>query len=317
MEGQPGTSRSRRRVATLANLNLEHLEPRQLMAANPAQVGFQESGASGTATLYITGTNKADVIKIDDNGTASVGNITVTLGNGNVYTTKSGIAQIEVLGKGGDDQVSYNLEGDLVAPRVVLVDLGAGNDKFTDNLAGAINSASGLDLEVYGDAGNDTMSTVQTGATLLGKATVYFDGGAGNDNLAYNGSGMIAAGASLSPEFSGDAGNDTIRSNYAGQINGNYMYNLTADGGSGNDTITDNVAVAAGSTGSVGSASATPAAIEGGSGNDTIQYAVAVDPAAPQASVYAVAIGGTGKDTISRTSNVTTDASNEKTTLLT
>lgn len=311
---QQGTGRNRRKVAAIANL--ECLEARQLMAANPAQVGFQEDGTSGTATLYITGTNKADVIKIDDNGTGSTGNITVTLGNGNVYTTKSGVAQIEVLGKGGDDQVSYNLNGDLVAPRVVLVDLGAGNDKFTDNLTGAINSTTGFDLEVYGGAGNDTMTTNQTGATLLGNATIYFQGDAGNDTLSYNGSGQVASGASLNPEFSGGAGNDTIQSNYAGVINGNYLYNLAADGGAGNDNIVANVALAAGSTGSVGSALATPAAVEGGAGNDTIRFAVAVDPTASQPKVYAVAVGGTGKDIVSRTANVATDAGNEKTTIL-
>ena len=314
MEDGAGSRRNRRKVVAITNM--ERLEGRRLMTTAAAQVGFQESGTSGAATLFITGTNKADIIKIDDNGTGSAGNIIVTLGNGNVYATKSGIAQIELLGKGGDDQVSYNLDGDLVAPRVVLVDLGAGNDKFTDNLTGAINGASGLDLEVYGNTGNDTMTSNQTGATLLGNATTYFEGDDGNDTLSYSGSGLIASGASVNPEFSGGGGNDTIRSNYAGLIVGNYMYNLTADGGSGNDNIAVNVAIAAGSTGSVGSALGTPAAITGGSGNDTIRFVVAADPAATQAKVYAVAVGGTGKDTVSRTAAVASDASDEKITLL-
>ncbi len=147
-------------VAAIANL--ECLEGRQLMAASPAQVGFQEDRPAGTDTLIITGTNKADVIRIDDNGTSAAGNITVTLGTGNVYTTQTAVAQIDLVAKGGDDQVTYNLNGNLVTPRVVLADLGAGNDKFTDNLTGAINDPTGLDLEVYGDAGNDTMTTNQT-----------------------------------------------------------------------------------------------------------------------------------------------------------
>ena len=304
----------RRKLAALAHL--EALEGRQLMAANAAQVGFQEDASTGTNTLIITGTNKADVIRIDDNGTGAAGAITVTLGTGNVYTTKSAIAQIELVGKGGNDQVSYNLNGDLVSPRVVLVDLGDGNDKFTDNLNGAINSTTGLDLEVYGDAGNDTMTTNQAGATLQGNAVVYFQGDAGNDTLSYNGTGLIAAGASFSPEFSGGAGNDTIRSNYSGVVNGYYMYNLTADGGAGNDNITANVHVGAGSTGSVGSSASTPAAVDGGAGNDTIRFAVNVDPAATQNQVYAVAVGNTGKDVVTRTANVTNDATNDKSSLL-
>ena len=316
MDGKRGTSRgSRRKIAAIADL--ERLEGRQLMAASPAQVGFQEDASTGTETLIITGTNKADVIRIDDNGTNAAGNITVTLGTGNVYTTRTAVAQIDLVAKGGDDQVTYNLNGNLATRRVVLVDLGAGNDKFTDNLTGAMSDPTGFDLEVYGDAGNDTMIDNNTATVLAGNPVVYFQGDAGNDTLTHNTTGLIAAGASLSPESSGGAGNDTIKSNYSGVIDGYYMYNLAADGGAGNDTITTNVRIAAGSTGSVGSAAAAPAAVQGGAGNDTIRFAVAVDPAATQANVHAVAIGNTGKDTVSRTANVATDASNEKTTLLT
>ena len=315
MSSSWGTGRKpRRKFAALANL--EGLEGRQLMAANAAQVGFQEDASNSVNTLFITGTNKNDVITINDDGTGNAGNITVTVGNGNVYTAKAAVGEIALLGKGGNDTVVYNLNGDLVAPRVVLADLGAGNDKFTGNLVGAINSTSGLDLEVYGSAGNDTMTTNQVGSTLVGNAVVYFQGDAGNDRLTYNGIGQIAAGASFSPEFSGGAGNDTIQSNFAGVINGYYMYNLTADGGAGNDKITNLVTVGAGSTGSVGSSSSTPAAIDGGAGNDTIQFAVNVDPAATQAQVFAVAYGNKGKDTVTRTANVTDDTSNEKSSLL-
>ena len=310
-----GMSRKpRRKVAALSSL--EVLEGRQLMTAKAAQVGFQEDASDGVNTLFITGTNKNDVITINDDGTGNAGNITVTVGNGNVYTAKAGVGEIALLGKGGNDTVVYNLNGDLLAPRVVLADLGAGNDKFTDNILGAINSGSGLDLEVYGSAGNDTMTTNQVGSTLVGNAVVYFQGDAGNDRLTYNGIGQIAAGASFSPEFSGGTGNDTIQSNFAGVINGYYMYNLTADGGAGNDKINATVTVGAGSTGSVGSSSSTPAAIDAGAGNDTIQFAVNVDPAATQAQVFAVAYGNKGKDTVTRTANVTDDPSNEKSSLL-
>ena len=304
----------RRRVAAITSL--EALEGRQLMTAKAAQVGFQEDASNGVNTLFITGTNKNDVITINDDGTGNAGGITVTVGTGNVYTAQAGVGEIALLGKGGNDTVVYNLNGDLVAPRVVLADLGGGNDKFTGNLQGAINSSTGLDLEVYGSAGNDTMTTNQIGSTLVGNAVVYFQGDAGNDKLTYNGIGQIAAGASFSPEFSGGAGNDTIQSNFAGVIDGYYMYNLTADGGAGNDKIMTNVTVGAGSTGSVGSSSSTPAAIDAGAGNDTIQFAVTVDPAATQAQVFAVAYGNKGKDTVTRTANVTDDTTNEKSSLL-
>lgn len=309
-----GKRTQRRRL--IAPAGLECLEGRQLMAAGAARVGFQEDASTGTNTLIISGTNKADVITIDDNGTGAAGAITIRVGTGNTYTTQSAIAQIELVGKGGNDQVTYNLNGDLTSSRVVLVDLGAGNDRFTTNLNGAINNANGLDLEVYGDAGNDTMAANQPGATLLGNAVVYFEGDAGNDKLSYSGSGLIASGASFSPEFSGGAGNDVINSNYGGLINGYYMYNLTADGGAGNDVINVGTLVVAGSTGSVGSAATSPAAVQGGAGNDKITYKVAVDPAATQGLVYAVALGNAGKDTVGRTANVQVDLTSEKTSLL-
>ena len=146
----------------------------------------------------------------------------------------------------------------------MLVDLGAGNDHFTGNIAGNVNTANGLDLEVYGRAGNDSITVNQTGQTLAGAFVPYMEGDAGNDTLVYNGTGTIAANASVTPEFSGGAGNDNIKATYSGVIQGNYIYNLSADGGPGNDNVIENVTALAGSTGSVGTSSATPAAVEGG-----------------------------------------------------
>ena len=91
------TEKPRRKLAVLAHL--EALEGRQLMAANAAQVGFQEDASTGTNTLIITGTNKADVIRIDDNGTGAAGAITVTLGTGIGYTTKSASKQSDVVAR--------------------------------------------------------------------------------------------------------------------------------------------------------------------------------------------------------------------------
>ena len=308
-ESKLGMTR-RRRVASAPRL--EHLEGRRLMTAAPTQVGIKEMAASGYNELKISGTNKADVITINDNGSTAAGNVTVTLGNGTTYTSQSAISVIEVAGAGGDDNVTFNLTGDIVSAQSVLVDLGAGNDHFTANIAGNINTANGLDLEAYGDAGNDSMTVNQTGQTLAGAFVPYMEGDAGNDTLVYNGTGNIAAGASVTPEFSGGAGNDNIKATYSGVIQGNYIYNLSADGGAGNDNIAEDVNVLAGSTGMVGTNSTTPAAVEGGAGNDNVRFAVAVDPSDTTFQVNGVAMGNAGKDTVSRTSNITGDKSNEK-----
>jgi hypothetical protein len=311
-----GRARAVRRRRVAAGRGLEPLEGRRLLSAGGAQVGFREITSKGATALVITGTNRADFIAITDNGTAAPGNVTVALGDGRTYTSQAAITEVEVLAKGGDDQVSYTLAGDLTSYRAVLVDLGAGNDQFSANLAGAIANSDGLDLQVNGDSGDDTLTATQAGATEDGTAFVYLDGGSGNDTIAYNGTGVVATGATLVPGLSGGSGNDTIASNYSGQVNGTYTYNLAIDGGAGNDDLTDNIHVAAGSVGSVGSAGGTPAAVLGGPGNDQIHFNVAVDPSATQALVNAIAVGGPGKDVVQRTANVQGDSSNESDTVV-
>jgi serralysin len=295
---------------------LEYLESRRLLAAIGARVSFREITTKGTTELLVSGTNKPDVINVNDDGTGNAGNVTIRLGDGTTYTSQAAISVIEVLGKGGNDQVTYSLNGNLNSPRSVLLDLGAGNDQFTAAIAGDINDSVGLDLEVYGDAGNDTMMIRQTGSMLSGTFVPYLDGGSGNDSLTYSGTGSIASGAALVPGLSGDAGNDTINANYSGQINGNYIYNLTISGGAGNDSISDVVNVAAGSSGTVGSSAQVPAVVEGGVGNDHIVFAVNVDPSVASSQVFAWVVGGPGKDTIQRTSSVETDRSNENDTMI-
>jgi hypothetical protein len=295
----------------------EMLEGRQLLTASAAQVGIQEGTSNGAVDLIITGTNKADVININDNGTGNAGNITVTLGNGTTYTSQGAVSVIAVEGKGGNDQVTYSLTGDLVDSRTVLVDLGAGNDQFTANVTGAINNTTGLEIEAYGDGGNDNLSFNQTGPTLQGTFFPYLDGGTGNDTLNFQSTGNINAGASVSPGLSGGAGNDALTSNYSGVVDGNYIYNLEINGGAGNDVINDTANIAAGSTGTVGTDATTPAVVEGGAGKDHINFAVNVDPLATLTQVNGIAIGGQGKDVVQRTANVLGDASNETDSVLT
>ncbi|MHC5537154.1 hypothetical protein ACYOEI_02830 [Singulisphaera rosea] len=299
--------RNRKHVAPC----LESLEGRRLMTAGVSQPQVTEGTVNGVPILLVTGTNKADIININDNGTDAVGNITLTFGDGRTYTTQTAVSLVQVQAKGGNDQVNYTLTGDLVIPRTVQVSLGAGNDQFTADLAANINNPVGLNLEAYGNAGNDTMAVKQSGSTLAGTLNPYLEGDAGNDKLSFASVGTVAAGASLSPAFSGGGGNDTLTSNYMGQINGNYIYNLAMDGGAGNDTLTNIIQVGANSTGTIGTSSALPAIVEGGSGNDTINYGIFVDPTATQAQVFASAFGGAGRDTVERTSNVQNDATNE------
>jgi hypothetical protein len=299
-ESKTGIAR-RRRALTAPNLEL--LEGRRLMAAAASSVGIKEVTQKGYTELDVMGSKMGQSITINDNGSTAPGNVTVSVTNGQSYVSQGDISVIKVQDGSGPDNVTYNLTGTLTAPQSVLINLGAGSNQFTGNIAGAINTSNGLDLEVYGGAGNDNMVVNETGAVEAGAFVPYLQGGAGRNALTFNGTGNIAAGASISPEFAGGPGSDTIVSNYSGQIDGNYMYNLSVGAGSGTENISDNVLVGAGSTGTVGSSATSPAAIKAGKGNDTIRFAIASDPTST-AQINAAILVGSGKDVITRSSNV-------------
>jgi len=299
-ESKSGPTR-KRRVSKAPGL--EVLEGRRLMAAALSQASIKEVTMKGYTELVIKGTNHGDTMTINDNGSNAPGNVTVSLANGTTYTTKAGVSVVQLQGGSGSDNVTFNLTGTLTSAQSVLLNLGNGNNQFTGNIPSAIDASAGLDLEVYGGTGNDTEVVNQTGATTLGAFVPYLSGGGGKNVLTYNGTGNIAANASVSPEFAGGSGTDTITSNYSGQVLGNYMYNLSAVAGSGTEKIAENVYLAAGSTGTVGYSATQPAAIKAGKGNDTIYFNIQSDPTST-AQVIASVLGNGGKGTITESSNV-------------
>jgi hypothetical protein len=295
---------------------LEHLEGRRLMTAGAARVRIREIVSDGTVELRVVGTNRDDVVRIDDNGSGQAGNVTVTLGDGRSYTSKKAISGIQVAGKKGNDQVTYNLTGDLVSARTVVATLGAGNDQFTASVDHAVQTTQMLDLEAFGEAGNDILAIRQAGPVTAGTVFPYLQGDAGDDTLSYTAVGDIGAGATVGPGLVGGDGNDTIALGFSGNVDGQLLYNSTIDGGPGDDSLGAQVAVGADSTGKVGTDSATTAVVQGGDGDDQIRFAVAVDPSATGVKVFGTAVGGAGTDTARRTSNVQGDPSTENDAIL-
>jgi uncharacterized protein YjbI with pentapeptide repeats len=196
---------------------LETLEDRCLLAVSVSQVG---------GTLIVTGDGRANNVSITDRGTASAGNITVSI-DGNTLTATSGVTDIQVNTKGGNDKVVYNHVGILVggAVRQVNVNLGAGNDTFA-----AEYQASGL----------------AAGAREI--FTVF--GGAGNAVENFNASPRvdIAAGASLTALLRGKRGKNTFNINYVGKLDGGLQ--LVAFPGRGKNKIIRNITPLPGSTSS-------------------------------------------------------------------
>jgi hypothetical protein len=301
-ERKPGAFR-RRRTAIIPSLDA--LEGRRLLSATPPHVSFLEGSLNGTPVLYVEGTSHADGIAITDNGTAVPGNITVTTGDGSIYTTQTAISVIEVDTKGGNDEVAYTLTGNLVTTRTIQVRLGRGNADFTANVNGNITSSGVLNLDGYGGSGNQSMTVNQTGS-VAGTFFPTLNGGRGTNNLTYNGTGDILAGGYIAPEISGGTGNNTLTSSYAGKVDGNYGDSLAIKGGTGNNVITDNIQVGPNSTGTIGTSSSRPAVVEGGRGTNRIHFAVIGDPSATQVHVFAEVMGGRGRNIVEQTPDVKT-----------
>jgi hypothetical protein len=270
----------------------------------------REVSVAGGMQLRITGTNRPDSIVINDNGTATIGNIQVTV-NGRTYTSQFADTSIWVIGNAGNDTVTYNLTGDLIAARTVIAQLGAGNDTFTANLPHNIQTTKLFDLEADGNGGDNTLAVNQIGTVSGGTFFPYLNGGGKNDTISYNFQGDIGAGAVVGPVLLGGSGNNTINLTYAGDDLGQLFYNSTINGGAGNNNINAQVHLGPNSTGKVGTSWSQPAIVQGGTGTNNITYAIHVDPLATLAQVYAQAIGGIGNNTVLRTSNVLGDTSNK------
>ena len=133
--------------------------------------------------LTITGDAAANSITIQDGGQS--GGVTV-VGDGQTYQFNETVRAIVVDTGDGNDVVSYNLLGTLVASRNIVLELGKGADTFTANLTGqTLAAGANLDISAYGRAGADTLLLnargVNTGAGSI--LNVYFEGGAGKDRI--------------------------------------------------------------------------------------------------------------------------------------
>lgn len=326
-----GTRRDLRRSRRDFAPECGRLEGRRLMAAGLGRalnaIRVKEMVADdGSVELYIAGTQRNDVVEIRDNGTTDAGNITLTFGDGRTYTSKGAVDFVQFDGRRGNDQVTYHLTGDLMASRYVVATLGAGNDRFHAELDHSMRATGELQVEAYGGAGRDDLSLVQAGPTIAGKVVPYLQGDEGNDTITYAYNGTVAAGAIVAPGLVGGAGHDTLRLDYTGQVLGQLLYYYTMDGGTGNDTVTAQVRALAGSSGKIGNGADQKSIVQGGDGDDAVTYNLVVEttPTTDSAgkdttirpTVFASSLGGNGRDSVRRSSNVSGDTTNESDAIL-
>ncbi len=149
------------------SVRLESLEPRTLLSGKASQITIQEIPSSTTAGQYellITGTKKNDSIVISDNGTGTSGNMYVSTGSGIDYTSQHAISMVGVATGGGTDNVTYELDGNLLStqPEVILAASGGsseigetihggGNLHFTANIVGRIGVGANLTVGAFAD----------------------------------------------------------------------------------------------------------------------------------------------------------------------
>jgi hypothetical protein len=238
---------------------LEPLEDRCLLAVTVT--------AEAGGRLVIRGGPGSNRIRIIDNGTTGVDNVTV-VANRRTFLPGIAVTGIVVRERGaGNDTVTYNLNGPLLTgtSRSVFVDLGSGVNAFAAKVRAGLLPRSNLSLQVNGGPNPDNISVSAT-------------------------SGIgIATGASLNLQLSGDGGDDTISTNYRGQLVGSI--NSFIEGGDGNDLLQNQVTLNAGSLGSYS------AQVFGNTGDDTLTMGVRKLVLGDRATTTTILNGGPGNNT--------------------
>jgi hypothetical protein len=219
-------------------------------------------------TLTLKGTGKAETVTLNDDG---AGNVSVK-GTGLGTQNFSRVDTIVIKMKGGNDKVTYNLNGALSTARTITPDLGSDDDTFTADINGDLNA----------------------------KLTIDATGGGGDDVMTINSDNVnVAKGVTFQADMDGNGGKDTITTNYSGVLDG--TLDLLNKGGDDKDKLKMFITALDGSTGKVGK-NGDATAVEGNGNDDNLRLEVRV-PAG--VDVFAEARGNGGQDTCHRTANVT------------
>jgi hypothetical protein len=152
----------------------------------------------GNGALLLQGNNKNENFYLNDPGD---GNLRVEA-TGLGVTFVNGVKSIQILGKGGNDQVFYTLLGRLTNPMSIAADMADGSDKFTIEFGGR---------EL--DAG------IALGINM----------GARDDKIFMNNIGQMNAGHRFSFGLNGNGNNDQINVNLLGKVFGNAEFFLNGN----------------------------------------------------------------------------------------
>jgi hypothetical protein len=296
---------------------LEGLENRCLLAARPT-VTFVETpdGSSGTSSLLVTDTIKNDSISINDKGTGTAGNVFVSSGGGQEYMSTGGVTQIAVLTGKGNDRVTYELDSNLQPNVNQFVEVavnpkkGSGSVAFTLNVVGKIlDDASLTAFAVPTKTSKKTTMTANDSGEVDGRLTAGITTfGSKNKShspevLSFDSSGTITSGGDIDAGIQGSTRNDIASISYSGTNDGEF--DLFEQGNGGNDQLSGDVYMIPGSTGTVGSSTATSLVQTSGK-KDKLRFAIYQGTDSTTTSnIYAELIDSSKKDVSAHTANVT------------
>lgn len=304
---------------------LEALESRQLLASQPL-VTVSEVASGSSYILLIVGTNRNDSIFIADNGKNTAGSVVVAAGGGVSYTAQHPLAAIEVFTGPGKDKLDYELRGDmqpnasefilatrgsggLGLPGSLKTIKGGGSLQVTANIAGKVATDAHLLIAVQPDpTGATTLNATATGevdgqlSAVIANAIGGTSKKVGPVTYNFNSSSTIGTNGAINVGAMGGASRNLLYTNYVGTNNGRLT--VTETGSGAKDFITAGIYMNAGSTGTVGQATA-PAEI--GSGGKNAQNRFLVTRGADSTSTtgtYAEVVAAPKKGVVVRTRNV-------------
>jgi len=196
---------------------LTHLEGRALPNAAIATHGTK---------LDITCDDAGSMVQIRDNGK---GNVTAVVksASGVITMAGSGITDVAVHGKAGNDTIDFRTTGNLVTALNLHEDLGAGNDySFTDLYRGV--SGVPLNIDIDGGSGADTV-LANFGTINNSKVNVHAALGDGADScniILFNG---VSGNSTVNLNVAGQSGPDRVDYNLMGKIDAAASLNIHAD----------------------------------------------------------------------------------------
>lgn len=304
---------------------LESLESRRLMACTVIAHG---------SSLWITGDDKPNqiVVTVDRSGaTAVCDGVTKRFSFGASQpgtVAKVSLSDFHFVARGGNDHVSLRASADYFLKLSCAIDGGAGDDTLSADCVLAAPTVDGIKGEcvIKGGSGDDTIDASMRCATgkHIAKATLFVDGGDGDDSITTRASTDEAAPPSsssvswsVSSSVYGGRGDDSIDvgSSFERTSLVPVAGSCVVDGGAGNDIEISSFSWGASNSASLGTGGASSgrfshkmsSVVRGSSGDDVIDATcVCVDggdkpssPDGPATTFVGTCDGGTGDDSVS------------------